>query len=117
MKPQNPLGAKAEELAAKLLARNGFKILGRNVRLKIGEIDILAQDNDTIVIVEVKAKSGPLFGRPVDMVDRHKQRKLWQLGQIVSLRYPGKNVRIDVVAADYSADPPKLEHIRNTISI
>lgn len=107
----------AESLATKFLERNGFTILGRNVRFKLGEIDILAQDGDTIVIVEVKAKSGTLFGRPVDMVNRHKQHKLWQLGQVITMRYPGKNVRIDVVAADYSADPPKLEHIRNAVSI
>lgn len=110
------LGTQAEQLAARHLVQKGLKILAQNLKLKLGEIDLLAQDGDTIVLVEVKAKTGMLFGRPVEMVDSRKQHKLWQLAQAISLRYPGKSIRIDVVAVDWSADPPRVEHIVNAVS-
>ncbi len=69
-----------------------------------------------MVLVEVKAKTSNRFGTAAEMVHAHKQHKLWQLAEIVRMRFPQKSVRIDVVAVDYSITPPKLEHILNAVT-
>ncbi len=93
-------GSEGERRAARFLKSIGYDILGTNVTTKIGEIDILAQDNDTIVIVEVKTKTDSHRGSPEEMVGWKKQRKLISLGRQVLQRFPDHNIRIDVVAIE-----------------
>lgn len=66
-------GSWAEDQAAVLLAGKNYTILERNWRFKQKEIDIIARDNDTIVFVEVKARSSDAFGDPEMFVTRKKQ--------------------------------------------
>lgn len=89
-----------ERQAARFLINKGFDVLGKNVRTRVGEIDILAQDGNTMVIVEVKAKADASHGAPEEMVDWKKQRKLIRLAQQVNQRFPDFIIRIDVVAIE-----------------
>ena len=77
------LGIKGENLAVKLLKKNKYKILDRNYRCPLGEIDIVAMKNNVLHIVEVKTRQSAKFGLPREAVDENKQRKL----QILSLHY------------------------------
>ncbi|MCX6806997.1 MAG: YraN family protein [Candidatus Berkelbacteria bacterium] len=108
------LGKSGEDLATLFLQKKGFKILGRNIRLKFGEIDILAQDNKDIVLVEVKTKTGDQYGEPVDEIDFFKKKKLWQLARALSQKYPDKNIRIDVISVKIQKEV-KIEHIVNAL--
>lgn len=65
-----------EDVAAKFLAKKGFKIVERNFKSKLGEIDIVALDGDTLVFVEVKKRTTAKFGLPREAVDFNKQQKL-----------------------------------------
>lgn len=93
-------GDQGENEAADFLLNKKYHILGKKVRTKIGEIDILAQDGDDIVIVEVKTKTSDEQGSPEEMVDWKKQRKLIRLAKEVNQRFPSYDIRIDVVAIE-----------------
>ena len=110
------LGRTGEDLATQLLQKNHYKILGRNIKLPFGEIDILAQEKKTIVLVEVKTKRGRLFGLPQDMVHAHKQHKLRQLAGWLTQQYPEQVIRVDVVAVDLENPAlPSIEHLENVL--
>ena len=109
-------GNLGEELAAEYLEKNGYKILGRNINIKIGEIDILAEEKKTIVVVEVKTVRGSGFGLAQELVRYKKQQKLRLLGRAMAQKYPDRNIRIDVVAVDLSFDTPAIEHLINVVN-
>ncbi len=70
-------GRWGERQARRMLAAKGYRILGRRVRVgRRGELDIVARNGDTLVFVEVKTRRNEDFGRPIDAVDRAKQRRL-----------------------------------------
>jgi len=89
-----------EDKAVEYLRKLGYKILERNLRLFCGEIDILAEDKKTIVLVEVKTVSGAGFGEAVELVRYKKQRKLRTLALALTQDYPKRDIRIDVIGVD-----------------
>lgn len=109
-------GNKGEQAAAEYLESLGYKIIERNYKLFCGEIDILAEDKKTIVIVEVKTVRGFGFGLAQELVRFKKQRKLRLLGRAVEQLYPNKPIRIDVVGIQFDWDKPRVEHIINAVS-
>jgi putative endonuclease len=114
------LGRTAEQLVATRLERFGWRIVGRNVRLPSGELDIVAMDGRTLVFVEVKAgRAGATLGpeRPAHAVGRRKQLKLRRLARewIAERRGPSGvlGYRFDVVGVRFGADGlPDVDHIR-----
>lgn len=66
-------GALGEKLAAEYLKKNHYKILQKNYKSKLGEIDIIAQSGDTVVFAEVKTRSADPFLRGQYAVDKRKQ--------------------------------------------
>ena len=93
--------------------KKGYHLIERNLSLHCGEIDILMQDQETLVIVEVKTKSNLDSGLPQEEVDWHKQRKLRQLASELSQKFPEHDIRIDVVGIDESSN--SVEHFINTV--
>jgi len=114
------LGRAAEELVAAQLERSGWRIVGRNVRLPSGELDIVALDGATLVFVEVKAgRIGASLGpeRPAHAVGPRKQLKLRRLARewIAARRGPSgvAGYRFDVVGVSFGADGlADVDHIR-----
>jgi putative endonuclease len=105
------LGSAGEELAAQFLVKKGYEILARNLKTKYGEVDLLALDHQTLVIVEVKMKRDSSFGPAVAMITAAKQRKLRLLAQVVASQRHMVEYRIDVVAIDVdSRGQSHLEH-------
>lgn len=109
------LGNDGEELACNYLCKQNYKIIDRNVRFKYGEIDIIAQKGDDIVLVEVKTKQNLSQGKPEEMVNIFKQNKLRLLARALLQKYPENNIRIDVIAIDFSQNDPIINHINNAI--
>ncbi|HOE74706.1 MAG TPA: YraN family protein [bacterium] len=105
------LGDWGEEKAAKYLAAKKYHILGKKVRTICGEIDILAQEKDTLVVVEVKTKTSVEQGAPEEMVDWKKQKKLVRLAQEVNQKFPQYGIRIDVIAIEEK----KIRHYINAV--
>lgn len=101
-----------EELAVGFLQKNGYKIIDRNFRIRGGEIDIIAIDNNTLVYIEVKTRTTNLFGAPEEAVGWHK---LNFLKRAVKFYRRMKNPipvleRIDVVSVDLT--DPKIPNIK-----
>ena len=111
------IGDYGEQLAVEFLKNKKYKIVGRNIRTKFGEVDILAQYDKKIIICEVKARSGNgQFGRPEDAVNYFKQRKLIKMAKWLSLdrQYANCVFQIDIVAIAFG-NPPKIDHLENVI--
>ena len=98
------LGALGERLAVDAIQQRGLDILARNWRCPLGEIDIIARDRETLVIIEVKTRRGRAAGTPEQGVDRRKQRKLCELAQcyVENIGWEGA-VRLDVVGVEFSS--------------
>lgn len=63
-------------IAWEYLRRQGYRLLEKNFRCKIGEIDVICEKSGRLRFVEIKTRSGPEFGRPEEAVHRAKQKKL-----------------------------------------
>lgn len=72
------LGSIGEKAAIEYLEGRGYTIVEKNFRCKLGEIDIIAADNDVIAFIEVKTRSSDIFGTPGEAVNFYKQRKIVQ---------------------------------------
>lgn len=109
------IGRHGEELAARHLQEAGFVLLARNWRCEIGEIDIVARDADTLVVCEVKTRSGLGFGSPLEAVTREKAARLRRLAGrwLADHEVRPRAVRIDVVGVLRQASgPARIEHVR-----
>jgi putative endonuclease len=97
--PVAKLGRLGERRAAWFYRLRGYMIVARNVRLREGEIDLVARRGRTIAIVEVKARQTRETGEGFDAVDRAKREKLIQLGgRYVAAAPPGVMLRYDVLS-------------------
>lgn len=113
------LGNKGEELAADFLKDSGYKILYRNYKTKLGEIDIIARDKETICFVEVKTRSSDRFGCGSEAVLKTKQRQIAKtaLSFLKEKRLLDKRARFDVVSLDCSSLEPKLDLIKDAFEL
>lgn len=107
------LGRTGERLAADALMSKGYHILERNFRCRHGEIDLVAEDEQDLIFVEVKARRGTSFGLPEDALTYLKRRKLLELASYYLDLHAcaDRSWRIDVVAVQFSSGG-KLEEIR-----
>jgi putative endonuclease len=69
-------GAQAEEVAVRFLAGQGLRVLARNFRTRLGEIDVIAQDGTTLVFVEVRLRTRDDYGGAAESVDSGKRRRI-----------------------------------------
>ncbi|MDD5291790.1 MAG: YraN family protein [Candidatus Omnitrophica bacterium] len=100
------LGKEGEEKAANFLRKKGYGILERNYKNKIGEIDIIAKDKDTICFIEVKARTSLKFGLPEEAVTFSKQKKLNRiaLGYLKHYNLLEAPARFDIVSVMFNSD-------------
>ncbi|MBT8341529.1 MAG: YraN family protein [Desulfatitalea sp.] len=112
-------GHGSEAAAARHLAREGYKILERNHRNRLGEIDIIARHKGVWVFVEVKARRGKGFGDPKWAVTPAKQRKLSMvaLAYLKHIRALEQKARFDVVTVVNDGDMPRFEVIANAFEL
>jgi putative endonuclease len=112
------LGEKGEELAAKFLKRNGYKIIRQNYKTPIGEIDIIARDRDTLAFIEVKTRESLEFGLPFEAINRAKKKKIANVAHLYLKKI--KEIpacRFDVVSIHYENNNPKFELIKDAFEI
>jgi putative endonuclease len=108
------LGRWGEDLAARHLTTQGMRVLERNWRCRHGELDIVAIQEDCLVVCEVKTRSGVGYGEPVEAVGRRKLARLRRLAGVWLAERPGgyARVRIDVVGVLLpSSGRPVLWHL------
>lgn len=109
-------GDAAEAAAEKLLKEKGCRVLGRNFRVREGEIDLIVRDADAVVFVEVRAKRSENFGTPAESVTPAKQRRIVRAAEQYLARHPKYRkhpLRFDVVGVrlDSHGKPADIEHL------
>lgn len=112
-------GAQGEKVAVDFLKDNGYKILAKNYKTKLGEIDIIARDKDTLAFIEVKTRHSDRWGLPSEAISRTKQRQISKAAVLFLKENEllDKKARFDVVSIVYSADAPKLDLIKNAFDL
>lgn len=113
------MGSAGELAALAHLEASGLRILARDWRCRLGQLDIVCEDAGVLVAVEVKARRSDRFGTPQEAVDRRKQAKLRALLEAYRLS-SGRGdqpCRIDVVAVrlDRRLGLISCEHIRDAV--
>ena len=116
MAEHNELGKKGEELAVEYLRENGYKILDRNWTFQKAEIDIIAQKDHFLAVIEVKTRSSTDFGLPQDFVN---QKKIQLLVKAVNayINYREKDfeenleIRFDIIAIQKTGETFAIEHL------
>lgn len=118
-KPQetqrDALGDRGENVAARYLRNLGYKIIDRNFRCDLGEIDIVARDGNTLVFVEVKTRAYD-DPTPEEQVNTNKQHRVTKAARFYLKRYgtPQPAARFDVVAIVWpSGREPQIRHTPN----
>lgn len=112
------LGEQGEEYAVQFLREKGYRILKRNYKTRIGELDIIASDGGTLVFVEVKSRESIKYGRPFEAVNYYKKRKIAN----VALLYLKKlkdipPCRFDVVSIFFENGKPECELIKDAFEV
>ena len=94
------LGRKGEDISVEFLKKQGYKIIERNYRCSLGEIDIVAKDKNVLCFVEVKTRKTDEYGLPAEAIDGHKQKKLAKvaLAYLKEKRIYKQDLRFDVVS-------------------
>ncbi len=110
-------GKRGEKLAAHFLEKQGYRILERNWRSGHDEIDIIALDENELVIVEVKTLSSEYFGYPEEAVDKKKQRFLIRAAQAYADQVnTDLEIRYDVVSVFLNKSSHKIYHFKDAFT-
>jgi putative endonuclease len=109
------LGAEGQRAAEMFLRRRRYAILARNYRGRRGEVDLIALDRSTVVFIEVKTRTQPGFGTPLEAVDRRKQRQIQRaaLQYLSENRLHGRDARFDVVGVLWEDGRAQCELVEN----
>jgi putative endonuclease len=113
----NDTGKAGEIAAVDYLKQNGFSIRAQNWKTKFGEIDIIAENKDWIVIVEVKTRSNIVFGKPEEAVDFRKQRTLVNMADYYIRQFKiDKETRFDIITVLFSDENATITHLPSAFS-
>lgn len=111
------LGYLGERAAEKFLKRKGYKIVARGLRVRGGELDLVAVDGRTVVFVEVKTRSSHDAGTPAEAIDARKEARMTRAAMLYLKRHSleGYSCRFDVVAITWrdQSKQPQIEHFIN----
>ena len=112
-------GKTGEDLACRELEHRGYAIVARRYRCRLGELDIIARDGETVVFVEVKTRHDRAFGQAAEAVGFVKRRRMARLAMDYVLRHHLTNrpCRFDVVAIHFDQDRPVIEVFRHAFDL
>ena len=113
------LGDRGESCAAHYLGAQGYRILAQKYRTKIGEIDLIAKDRDTLVFVEVKTRRSVRCGLPAEAVNYRKQRKIIQTAMwyLREKRMDQTPCRFDIVEVYAAGSEWGIHHLKGAFEV
>ena len=113
------LGRQGEDAAVRYLQSKGMKIVERNLRTPVGEIDMVVRHRQILAFVEVKTRRGTVFGSPGEAVGPRKQRQIVRTAKWYLNDSPHKGLqpRFDVVAITVYGDDFQIEHIPDAFEV
>lgn len=110
----NDLGKKGEELAKEFLQKSGYTVLESNFVFQKAEIDIIAQKEETLIVVEVKTRSSLDFGNPQDFVSPKKIKLLVKaIDEYVNLKNIDLSIRFDIISVIHDKNDFTIEHLED----
>ena len=112
---KDELGEAGEKLATQFLKAKGYHIIARNLQFSIGEIDIIAQHQKTLVFIEVKTRQSAQYCHPIEAVDTKKRQKIKQMAtqyyRNKKCAAKGYAMRFDIITLIWpEGEQPKIEH-------
>lgn len=114
------LGARGESLAWGYLKKQGYEILEKNFRTKLGEIDVIASKRRTLVFIEVKTRRNHNFGLPEEAIDWKKRRKMVRIAELYlqSKRWENKEARFDILSITWNGkEEPAFNLLENAFGV
>jgi len=119
MMQKKELGKKGEDLAIRFLKKKGYRTIERNYACKMGEIDIIAKEKDTLVFIEVKTRTSVTFGPPQLAVNPKKQLQMSKaaLHFLKEKNLEDAKARFDVVAILLGPKGQEIELIQNAFDL
>lgn len=103
------IGSKFEQLALNFLLNKGLKLICKNFTIKGGELDLIMQENNTIVFIEVRYRKNKNFGSALESVNYYKQQKLQNCAEAFLQKHnqslENTACRFDVVAFEGNNQP------------
>jgi len=113
------LGKEGEQIAERYLLKKGYRLVERNYRCPVGELDLIALDRRVLVFIEVKTRSDDRFGIPFESVHRRKQQRMIKaaLFFLSQHRLHHRDARFDVIGISFVGREPVVEHIQNAFEL
>ena len=113
MAAHNELGKWGEDLAATFLEEKGYQIIERDWKSGHHDLDIVAKEGDTLIIIEVKTRRNRLFGNPEEAIDYKKRKSLQSaINHYVKTHRFGSSVRFDIISiVGTIGSKPEIDHI------
>ena len=111
------LGKKGEELAIQYLQEHNYKIIDKNFRTRLGEIDIIAKDKQELVFIEVKTRTSNQYGSPSEAVDNIKIKHIEKAAEyyIYIKQLQNEYIRFDVIEVMADNGKYKINHIKQIL--
>ena len=120
LSPSQTFGQVAENLAEQMLRKKGYRIVGKNLRIAGGELDLIAEDQDTLVFIEVKARRGNQFGGAHYAISTRKKQQIIKLAMcyLSKHRITNTQCRFDVIlVVDIQNHSPQITHIEHAFEV
>jgi putative endonuclease len=113
------LGKKGEEMALRFLKKRGYRIIEQNYVCKMGEMDLIAKEKDTLAFIEVKTRTSTAFGPPQLAVNSSKQRQLSKVALyfLKEKKLEDVKARFDVVAIILDQNGEEIELIKDAFDL
>ena len=112
MAEHNELGKKGEELAAEFVSKLGYKILAKNYRFKKLELDIIAEYNNELIIIEVKTRQSRYLAGPEDTVTKGKQRTIIKAAHHYIIEHEvDLETRFDIISIILNEKETSIDHM------
>ncbi len=113
------LGSEGESFAIQYLIKQGYAIMEHNYKTRIGEIDIIAKDGETIVFVEVKTRTDDTFASPFESVTTAKRQKIKNVASLYLQKQKKESpARFDIISITCNQDGGRsLRHIRDAFEV
>lgn len=117
--PRMQRGAAGEEAAARYLESQGYSVLARNHRCRLGEVDLIVARGPLVAFVEVRTRSTRAFGGPAATVDAAKQARVIRAARdwLARAGGPERELRFDVVAVVEGQGGLELEHLPGAFEV
>ena len=106
-------GTAGERLAEWFLVRRGYRTLERNARVGRYEVDLVMEIRDLVVLVEVKTRGDTSWGGALRSLSAAQRARLAQAAEAYAGRFPGRDIRCDVITVEEGADRLTIEHLRD----